>query len=424
MGKIHRNKKISLAALFLVPIIVSTIGFTIYGVVNDKVYLNSLYAQGEIVILNDNDFSERHSLPGSGTAENPFLIENYIFKNPKTVAIVIKDTSKHFIIRNCSVQKQGQPLYISNIGFNTGTVINNTFIEDMTLVDNIKFHDYRDDRNSWNHYNYQPYRSGFIFIYNSPGIRIENNLFQFSSNETAKQFDYGLVLVSSDYSFINNNSVSFFSHGILIFDSLYMNIINNFCSNNDNGIFIDNVKEALIMNNICTNNTNGIEISNDYSYEYSERVLIIANNLSYNTNAGIFTEWTNNYCQIKGNFICGNEFGLSGSLTESNITYNYFSLNNNHSIRLNQYSYSNYIHHNVFIENNYEGLLLGLKQAFDVTLYTNEVDYWFENSTKEGNYWSDFIWNENAVYHLDGGNTTDQYPLLEPPTIELWEVLS
>ncbi len=419
MRKLQRNTKISLAALFLVPIIISTIGLSIYGVMDEKIYLNSLYAQGEIVILNDYDFSEKYSFPGSGTAEDPFLIENYLFDDPDTTAIVIKDTTKHFIIRNCSISKLGQPLFISNIGFNTGILINNTFIEDTTLETSAKFIDVRESRERFFDYYYRPYEDGFTFILNAPGIRIENNLYSSNMNLTSNSCN-GLCILSSDYSVISNNTVSFFDLGIIVFDSLYVNIVDNFSNSNSIGIKIERVKESLVMNNKCTNNTNGIEMC-----YYTEKVLVIANSLKYNTEVGLLSYELSISCQIRGNLIEGNRYGLCGDFQECNITYNYFSLNINYSISFDvHYSNQNFIHHNSFINNNYEGLMVGEKQAFDNLDNDNYQNFWYDDYSKEGNFWSDLVWNEDSKYHLDGGTAIDLHPLFEQPIIEPWEDLN
>lgn len=415
MGKLNRNTKISLAVLFLVPIIISTIGLSILGAMDKKVYLKSLYAQGEIVILNDNDFSVRYSLPGSGIAEDPFLIENYIFDNPDTTAIVIKDTTKHFVIRNCSVKKHGQPIFISNIGYNTGAVINSTFFEDFTLDKEVKFKDSRENDNWFIHNCVLPDENGFTFFINAPGIRIENNLFRCSSEGIGYE-TYGLSIHSSDYSVVNNNTLSFFYRGLNLVDSLYLTVVNNFCYNNSYGLHFYEIDDSLVMNNICTKNVGGI------GAVHIERVLFIANNLSYNSEFGFQVHMRVTSCQIRGNLIEGNRHGLIGTIYYSNITYNYFNLNSNYAIRI-EYVSGNYIYHNSFINNNDEGLSLSEKQAFDNT-YENEYhNYWYDVNSKEGNYWSNLIWNEDSEYPIDGGNSIDQYPLFEPPIIGFWEVL-
>ncbi|MHA1463063.1 MAG: right-handed parallel beta-helix repeat-containing protein, partial [Candidatus Heimdallarchaeota archaeon] len=327
-------------------------GLSIYGSMSEELYLNSLYSQGEIVILNDNDFADRYSLPGSGTTEDPFRIENQCFEDTSTTAIVIRDTTKHFIIRNCSIKKRGQSLYISNIGFNTGKLINNTFTNDLTLGSAQRFVDFREE--GWFTYPdfYASYAKGFTYIRDAPGIIIEKNIFQYSSEDTVKFYDNGLVILSSAFSVINNNTISFFYYGILAYDSLYINIENNFCINNYNGIYIQSIQESFIMNNICTKNTNGLEVY------YSENVFIFENNLSYNTEVGLYSRSEAISFQIKGNYIEGNEFGLLGKFENCNITYNTFSLNTNYSIKLDTY-YANFnnIHHNIFNNNNYEGFL-------------------------------------------------------------------
>ena len=66
----------------------------------------------------------------------------------------------------------------------------------------------------------------------------------------------------------------------------------------------------------------------------------------------------------------------------------------------------NVVHHNTFVDNN----IGGSSQAFDGG--TNNV--WYDISTLEGNFWSDYDGDGN--YTMDGVGTADLYPLLEPVT--------
>jgi hypothetical protein len=70
-------------------------------------------------------------------------------------------------------------------------------------------------------------------------------------------------------------------------------------------------------------------------------------------------------------------------------------------------SSDNIIHHNGFVHNN----LAGTSQGYDEGM--NNI--WFDNSTKEGNFWSDYSGIGN--YSIDGpSNSQDPYALSENPT--------
>ena len=68
--------------------------------------------------------------------------------------------------------------------------------------------------------------------------------------------------------------------------------------------------------------------------------------------------------------------------------------------------------------------MLDEKQAFDDNTDINHINFWYDDYSKEGNYWSDLIWNEDSEYLIDGGIAIDQYPLFEQPIIEPWEDLN
>jgi parallel beta-helix repeat protein len=99
----------------------------------------------------------------------------------------------------------------------------------------------------------------------------------------------------------------------------------------------------------------------------------------------------------------------------NNITNNDFYHNTRYGISITHYSTGNIIHHNNFYQNN--GASRGVSgncQARD------EVggNYWYDNTAKEGNYWSNWDGNNNGTanaYPIDGGaGAYDMYPLGNP----------
>ncbi|MCG3260319.1 MAG: right-handed parallel beta-helix repeat-containing protein, partial [Candidatus Heimdallarchaeota archaeon] len=95
------------------------------------------------------------------------------------------------------------------------------------------------------------------------------------------------------------------------------------------------------------------------------------------------------------------EYGFSENCT---IFKNLISDNLNYGIVIYNGKF-NIIHHNSFIDNNQ-----GTTQAFD----SGFSNFWFDSSTMEGNFWSDF--SGIGTYTIAGpALAEDLYPLLTPP---------
>ena len=62
------------------------------------------------------------------------------------------------------------------------------------------------------------------------------------------------------------------------------------------------------------------------------------------------------------------------------------------------------------------GLNYNHAQAYESTVDSYNV-YWSDIYSYEGNYWSDLIWDEFAIYVIDGSSNNDLYPLENPVSI-------
>ena len=409
MRGVNRRTKMGLLILILVPIVISTIGLTTFGLIWRNSILNSVYSQGEIIILEDRDFSKRYQLPGIGTVDDPFIIENRIFEQSNKVAIVIMDTTKHFVIRNCTIKNSGQQILINNIGYNTGKICNNSFIYDYSLNNNIRFKDNRRDFSDffeWTDYFPYPYE-GFCQMNNAPGIRFENNqVYSINGNYT---HIIGIGLISSDYTIIKNNNITNYHIGLCLCDSFNINIESNICTKNGEGIYLDDIKSATCFNNFLANNTYGIDIVRSQQIHFNSNCLVNNSNglLAYNLYQSIITD----------NLISRNYFGIEGKFLGCNITENFFEYNTNYAIFFNEYNCNNNsVFNNVFSENNIQGILDEKKQAIDKNTNSIEMNFWYDIRNQLGNYWSDLVWNEGCNYILDGGGLAiDLYPLMEQP---------
>jgi parallel beta-helix repeat protein len=82
-----------------------------------------------IDIRADSDFVT-YGLPGEGSEENPYIIENLSIESTGgfSKAISISGTTAHFIIRNCFIEHAYFGIYIRDIEWYTSQIINNTCI--------------------------------------------------------------------------------------------------------------------------------------------------------------------------------------------------------------------------------------------------------------------------------------------------------
>ena len=81
-----------------------------------------------IFINGDNSFTPSNGVSsGSGTADDPYVIENLLIDASGSHGIWIENTTKHFIIRNCVVENGGGThwgIYLKNV--RNGRIENNT----------------------------------------------------------------------------------------------------------------------------------------------------------------------------------------------------------------------------------------------------------------------------------------------------------
>jgi nitrous oxidase accessory protein NosD len=140
-----------------------------------------------------------------------------------------------------------------------------------------------------------------------------------------------------------------------------------------------------------------------------------------NFGCGILFEHTvdvhHNSTVVQGNRMSINDLGMSMIMSQSNeISYNSIESNSGLGISLEMClggGDSNVFHHNNFVSNHG-----GQVQASDIG---GGVDYWYESTGEEGNYWSDYTGSDDdgdgigdTPYYIEGGESQDLYPLMEP----------
>ncbi len=209
-----------------------------------------------IEIISDGNFAD-YGFSGSGTSEDPYIIQEYSITTTSERGIFIVDTTKYFVIRDCYVDAQAYGIYIANIAEGTASIINN--------------------------------------------ICIDNNL-------------DGIKLKNSSGCTVTDNTCTDSDLGINLYLSFNSTLLNNTCTNNDwHGIGLEDSSDSTLINNTCTNN----DIFGIWMYYCSGST--IANNNFYNNGLYIYCPNIEDYlsCTIENNTV--NDKKISFYADRSNI---------------------------------------------------------------------------------------------------------
>ncbi|GAG99078.1 unnamed protein product, partial [marine sediment metagenome] len=239
-----------------------------------------------ISITSDSEFEV---FPGSGTSEDPYLIDGYNITTTSDEGIYIRGTTKYFIIRNCYVDAREYGISIRNVAGGTATVINNT-------CDN-------------NEYGILLWHSVSSTVANNTftncGLKIvedtidaylshtvENNwvngkILGFYTNLDSTIIDepvYGqLILVNCTNVTVRDQILNRASIGLFLYSCTYSVIINNTCSNNSIGISLQSSGSATVANNTCNSNDN-----RGLWFSFSGSSTVVNNTCSNNIDDGIY----------------------------------------------------------------------------------------------------------------------------------------
>lgn len=323
---------------------------------------------------------------GSGTENDPYTIENWVISAENAHGIEIRNTTAHFVVRNCAVENGG--------GGYCGIYL--SWVMDGRIQSNICGNN-----------------SNGIYLYHSSNNTLDNNT-------CGKNDKCGICF----YWYSDNNTLS-----------------NNTCKNNSNpgAIYLGHSSNNIITNNTCENNNEcGIWL------DFSSNNILDYNTCEKNDEYGICLAYSSN--NTLSNNACGKNYyqsiwlyGSSNNILSNNIVENVYGLFsvgiyldsssdnntlNNNTCENNRYgiylwnSDNNQIYHNNFLNNSF-------MQARDVG-----TNYWDDGYPSGGNYWSDYTGvDENrgenqdipgsdgigdTPYPISGGANQDRYPLMNP----------
>ena len=176
---------------------------------------------------------------GSGTHDDPFVIENVTVINPSGIAYIkIENSHDYFLLKKCTVQQQFTYI-IDSKGIELINVKNGT-IQDCNSY--LNFYGIRlENCANISIINYNPYSAliGNIFS----GVYLLN-----SNNNTLKN-----ILINPIKPFGES------LYGLCLNQSNYNNISYNFIANNEFGLYLYRSNNSYISNNVLRNNSLGIE---------------------------------------------------------------------------------------------------------------------------------------------------------------------
>ncbi len=393
MKRQSKQSKITIKSVLCVLLIIGGIGtFSSMSVNGTTVSYelpsySSLIPHAPIEISSD---SELEVFPGSGTAEDPYVIEGYNITTSSSSGIYIYGTTKFFIVRNCYVDAENYGILIWDVTYGTATIENNMCINNGYGI----YLDYSGSSGSTISNNTCSYNDVYgIYLWYSSGSTISNNTCSYNNN-------YGIYLWYSSGSTVTDNTCYHNNnYGIYLWYSAGSNVNLNTCyhnkdysiclafsgsstvsdntCNSDYGIGLFDSGSSTVANNNCNNNHWGIYLDS------SDSSIVSDNDCSYNHNFGIYL-YNSSSCFL---------------------SYNLFQENGEYGIDLHSSSANNLIHNNTFVDNN----LGGTSQGHD----DGANNYWYDSTIQEGNYWSD--WSGTGSYSIDGvAGAFDLYPLDEP----------
>lgn len=223
-----------------------------------------------IEIINDANFTD-YGFPGSGTEEDPYLIQNYNITSDEfgTPGILIDDVKKYFTIQNCFVQTMGDGITIKRVNKGACDVINNYIYESTGYGLEIRFgYNLLVERNTIVRAMYG------IYLDTADGSVIMENL---CYQNTIK----GISLYQTNDCTIVNNTLAESTEGISLGTASDCTVANNTCANNlEYGIKLFDAQNNNLMYNTLVNNTEyGIYLRNIASKNKIHHNAFIDNNL-------------------------------------------------------------------------------------------------------------------------------------------------
>jgi parallel beta-helix repeat protein len=416
-----------------------------------------------IVITENANFTDL-GFPGSGTAEDPYMISDLAFSTSGT-AITIRETDCHFIIKDCEFVREGPDDDAFGISFDlvrNGRVEGCTFLSldigiiiEASLDCNITRCETTGtldpiilETSSYCWVSHNRIEGGGIVVFASDHCYVNSNILQ-SGPEGGRD---GIGLSESELCILFNNTISNFIWGIALWESPDNSIIGNMLF--ENGLFLDSLQEndynATVADCFVNDkklgyfrNEDGLQLDGD---DFGQLILFDCNNITIqggefnHAGVGILVAY-GSHCNFSEVTSHENHYGVlivnsdNCTLVNGVVTRNWEGI---HLLRsctgvqvLNSLVSQN-TGNGILIINGYEcriigneirnngGIGLQVKSAWGHEIYYNtfggNIDYnafdWGTGSSWDdgiscGNYWDDLI--PGAVYVIPGEGAIDHF---------------
>jgi len=331
-----------------------------------------------ISINGNNEFTPANGVTGgSGTQTDPYIIEGWeIDAQGGKYGIQIENTDAYFVLKNS---------YVFNATLNTGMWWDQTSAIRLVNVVNGK-------------------------IYNNTVVHSKQGI---------------ALLDGSNHNQVSYNVINDTECGIFMYpDSTYNIITNNVFTNVGSGLYLEcRANYNFIANNTIYNASTGIYLGG-YGYTACKYNNITGNKIQNCNGVGISISsfepgynviYNNEITNISSGNLPGYGIYFFDATTHNLVMNNRIARTASYGIYLKDSSSSNEIYLNSFINTSPGGKgANGTSQAYDGV----GGNYWYNNTTKKGNYWSNWDgnnWGTPDAYPIDGGaGAYDMYPLSQP----------
>ncbi len=211
-----------------------------------------------IIIEADSDF-DKYNLNGTGSRQNPFMIEDLLLGvnssgiGNRYYGLDVANTTKYFVVRNCTFFGGDDAIRIRNIAPGTCKILNNSIYHiSQAIVD--YFHG----------------RSGIV-IENSNGIIISGNTLATAFEKDPEEGSSGIIVKNSNNTVIEDNiqihriNAGYYSSVFEVISSYNVNISRNFIWSFDHGILYVFCSNSIISNNTILSHGSSIRLHTSYN---------------------------------------------------------------------------------------------------------------------------------------------------------------
>jgi len=276
-------------------------------------FIRSPFTHDPIEINSNEDFEEQ-GWPGSGTESDPYVISRLVIRQGYIVwegntqytertdaAVMISDTTAHFVITNCAFGGDGVILSnvengvieLCNSGSPTGTggsyfAINGSNLRNCTIRNNL----------FGNCFDY------CIMIQNGSSNTISGNTIFYTIPDSSSRSEQGIYLSGQTLLNCRSNIISNCDIGIELRDcsgGWYNHwVSNNFIEECGTGLSLRSCSNLPVYLNELYNNTRGLEAGSSIG------VIFGNNTVSYNSDGGVWVTWHCIDCVVYNNVITNN----------------------------------------------------------------------------------------------------------------------